>query len=470
MFLTPNSELYLRSGLAKSAFKPDIYGGLPVDYYLGGIETAALLLRRQRTAVRFYMTHDAYLAFYRPREEAAAALKKQNKAAPVWLRFMRGLMSTEQYRRLNAITAGSQELSAAAAARLLAAMAATTVEIAPGVRKSLTEVDEAVKAVASGAVPPELREAVERAGGAEKYLAQLAAELTYKAQPTLASIAEELQEYAELRQEALEAASALAGGQGYTPEGLSVWHYLDDEYEFRKRVQLLRNAYRMLRLFTAAVTEVDRQHQAAERGGVSGVTLMRDVAQLCDILPSEAALGRAARAVFAAKLARRELLVYERSASLRPAIFVDKSGSMAGRLSDGVEKIAVAAGLALALYRRFGGLVYLFDTEAERVSPRDVVKTLLSIRADGGTSIDAVIQEISRLGSSYVYVIVSDGITEASDELLPRLARLADRIRLILVPPADDGYNWVELLRRRGRVYKAEDVASFMTAAKAVLA
>jgi len=470
MFLTPNTDAYLRAGLAKSAFKPDIYGGLPVDYYLGGIETAALLLRRQRTAVRFYMTHDMFLSFYRPREEAAGALKKQNKAAPVWLRFVRSLMSTDQYKRLNAVTAGSQELSAAAAARLLAAMAATTVEIAPGVRKSLTEVDEAVKAVASGNVPPELREAVERAGGPEKYLAQLAAELTYKAQPTLASIAEELSQYVELRQEALEAASALAGGQGYTPEGLSVWHYLDDEYEFRKRVALLRNAHRMLRLFTAAATEVDRQHQAAERGGVSGVTLMRDVAQLCDLLPSEAALARAARALFAAKLARRDLLVYERSASLKPVIFVDKSGSMAGRFGGGVEKIAAAAGLALALHRRFGGLVYLFDTEAEQVKPRDVVKTLLSIRADGGTSIDAVIQEILRLGSSYVYIIVSDGITEASDELLPQLARLSDRVRLILIPPADDGYNWVEVLKRRGRVYMAEDVASFAEAAKAALA
>jgi len=117
--------------------------------------------------------------------------------------------------------------------------------------------------------------------------------------------------------------------------------------------------------------------------------------------------------------------------------------------------------------------VYLFDTEAEQVKPRDVVKTLLSIRADGGTSIDAVIQEISRLGSSYIHIIISDGITEASDELLRRFEALglAERTRLILIPPAgDEDYNWVQLLRNRGRVYKAEDVASFTEAAKAALA
>jgi uncharacterized protein with von Willebrand factor type A (vWA) domain len=188
------------------------------------------------------------------------------------------------------------------------------------------------------------------------------------------------------------------------------------------------------------------------------------------------------------------LHVYRHSAAVRPVIFVDKSGSMAeplpgepGELGSGdaalrrrlgasehisVPKISLAAGLALALYRRLGGLVYLFDTECDRVEPRDIVRVLLTISADGGTNIDPVLEEVMRLGRrDYVYIIVSDGITEASQDVLRRFeaSGLAGQVRLILVPPSGDGYNWVEVVRRHGRVLRAADVASFTAAARQAL-
>jgi uncharacterized protein with von Willebrand factor type A (vWA) domain len=117
-------------------------------------------------------------------------------------------------------------------------------------------------------------------------------------------------------------------------------------------------------------------------------------------------------------------------------------------------------------------MVYLFDTECDRVSPRDVVRVLLTIKADGGTNIDPVLEEILRLGrKDYVYVIISDGITEASPEILKRFeaSGLARQVRVILIPPSGERYDWLNLVRRHGRVLKATDVAEFMTAARRVL-
>jgi len=196
------------------------------------------------------------------------------------------------------------------------------------------------------------------------------------------------------------------------------------------------------------------------------------------ILPSELALlslqSPAARALFATKFASRQLLAYLRAAAVKPVIFVDKSGSMADNFwrGEGVPKISAAAGLALALYRKYGVSVYLFDTEITAVKPSDVARTLLTIKADGGTDVDPVLQEILRLGKrDYVYIVVSDGITEASAEVLKAFeaSGLARRTKLILIPPASESYNWARLLKRHGNVHFAEDVVSFEKAAKAAL-
>jgi hypothetical protein len=42
-------------------------------------------------------------------------------------------------------------------------------------------------------------------------------------------------------------------------------------------------------------------------------------------------------------------------------------------------------------------------------------------------------------------------------------------VRLILVPPSGGRYNWVEAVRRHGRVLRAADVASFTAAARQAL-
>ena len=395
----------------------------------------------------------------------------------MWNAYMRGLTSTDEFYNLNKITANSQELAAAAASLLLSSLAETRVGVSSnGANRRFTELDDLARDVASGKPPQDVKQDVE--AGVNKYLRWLedvARGVGYSEGKLLDAIARSLLDCLDAKADAEAAVSAMAGGgsggTGYALEALSIWAFLENPVEFRRRARLLRNAYKMFRQFMSMSTTFDRQQVAQQHGGVSGVTLMRDVAQLRDLLPSEAALARAARALFAAKLARRELLIYERAVTLRPVIFVDKSGSMGDRMSGGVEKISAAAGLALALYRRFGGIIYLFDTEVEQVKPGDVVRTLLTISAYGGTNIDPVLSEILRLGRNYVHIIISDGITEASEEVLQRFAAsgLADRTRLILIPPASDNYRWVALLRQRGHVYHANDVASFIEAAREAL-
>jgi uncharacterized protein with von Willebrand factor type A (vWA) domain len=310
----------------------------------------------------------------------------------------------------------------------------------------------------------------------------------------LPQVLAELQNYVEAREEAEAAAAALAGGHGYGLEGLSIWHFTQQPDEFRRRVKLLAGAALALRRFSR-VLPASLSHQQAESlwGGIDGVAKMTSYSQLRDVSPSELAVANTTRALFAVKLAQKSLMVYRKAAAVRYVVFVDKSGSMAealtgepGSLGPGdsmlrrflgaeerlmIPKISLAAGLALALFRRFNAEVYLFDTEVDRAAPRDVVNMLLTIRADGGTNIAAVMEEVMRIDRpDNIYVIISDGITDASPELTRRfISRCGARTRLILIPPSGH-YPWVEELKRRGGVVYARDVAQFEEAARRIFA
>jgi uncharacterized protein with von Willebrand factor type A (vWA) domain len=288
-------------------------------------------------------------------------------------------------------------------------------------------------------------------------------------------------EYREAKESAEEAISLLGGGQGGTSfdkEALSVIRFLSTPDWFRERVKILRYARQFYtRFLTAVPTSLTHQQITSTYGGVNGVTRMFSEKQISDILPSELALaqlGDAGKALLALKVVQKQLMVFQRSASVKPVIFVDKSGSMAGSLTNrrGEEiapKISIASGLALALQRKLNADIYLFDTEIEKVNPTRIVDVLLKIRADGGTDIDPVLEEIMRIGKNdYIYIIISDGITEASDEVLKKFEEsgLAKRTKLILVPPSSYGYDWVGLLKKYNNVSYVHDVAEFDEAVK----
>jgi uncharacterized protein with von Willebrand factor type A (vWA) domain len=212
-------------------------------------------------------------------------------------------------------------------------------------------------------------------------------------------------------------------------------------------------------------------------GGISGVGRLNGN-KISDILPSELALmnlpgyEQIGRSLFAVKYVSRQMMAYQHAVSIKPVVFVDKSGSMASSFRGvDVPKISVASGVALAMYRKYNADVYLFDTEVTAVKPVDVMNTLLTISADGGTNIDPVIEEIARINKTdYIYVIISDGITEASEQHIQTLKRFAPRVRLILVDyTREPSYNWVQLLKQYNNVMLVNDVASFESAVKRAL-
>ncbi|PNV78854.1 MAG: hypothetical protein C0179_08340 [Fervidicoccus sp.] len=198
--------------------------------------------------------------------------------------------------------------------------------------------------------------------------------------------------------------------------------------------------------------------------------------QLSDILPSElvySQLGDVGKMLFALKIVQKQLSVYQRAAAIKPILFVDKSGSMADAFyyNKDVPKISVATGLALAMYLKYDADIYFFDTEIEKIDRSKIIDTLLRISADGGTNIDPVLKEIISIGKTdYIYIIISDGITEASNDVLSEFIKsgVIKNTKLILININPD-YNWVNELRKYNNVFSVYSVASFDEAVKKVL-
>ncbi len=447
----------------RSAFRTQIFEPYGIEFYWPGIERTLVIARRFGFAPKRYQGSDAYMMYFKDAKDVAAALKAKNRPAPAWRAFVESIVKSPSYARLNQLTRGSVELSVAAAVRMFMRLGHT--------RRRIDELNEAMKQLAEGKVPQGMEAAAASAGGPQKLLAALekeAAGCGIALAKKLDEVAEELKQYVKARGEAEAAVAVLSGGRGFSLEGLSIWRFLEDADGYRRRVRLLKDAAKMFRRFMSTLGE-PAGHVASTLGGVSGVTLMTRYEQLIDALPQELALADEAPELFAVKVATKQIAVRERGSKLKLILYLDKSGSMAGLMPGGVPKISAAAGLALALYRKFGAEVYLFDTEVDRVSPRDVVETLLTITADGGTDISRVMEDALRR-DGHLYVIISDGITNASKTLTDQfIAKCGQKTRLILVPPSREDYLWVQKLKKLGNVYYAKDVAQFEEAAARAL-
>jgi len=461
VFLTPESEVYFKSGLAKSAFHKSIYQQLPIDFYLPSILEAQKLAKNLcRFVPKLYQAHDAFLMFYKPYELVLASLKKQNKAAPLWRDAIEVVVRDAKFYDLNKLTQSSLELSILAAVKFLMSL----------LRRVNFEYIHSMQ-----------KQAESQQGGRPKLpmlVEDVARNVDRFARDALKDAAQAVQEFSDAKESAESAINALLAGSGglsFAKEALSVLSFLENPDAFRERVAMLRLAKVFYSKFLTAVpTSLAHQQLTSIYGGFNGITKMFSEKQLADALPSELVLtqlGGAGRALLALKLVQKQLAVYQRATAVKPVVFVDKSGSMAGEM-EGTPKISVAAGLALALYRKLGADVYLFDTEVEKVKPAKVVEVLLTIFADGGTDIDPVLEEIVRLGKpDYTYIIISDGITDASNSVLKKFTEsgLVRQTKLVIVPPSNDRYGWVELLKQHNNVYYAGSVAKFIAVAKKAL-
>jgi uncharacterized protein with von Willebrand factor type A (vWA) domain len=475
IFITHNSETFFRLGLAKSAFRNDIYDNLPLDIFMPSINfVQRQLLRERRLRPKMYMSHDSYFMFLKSFEKVASSLKKSNKAAPAWHKIVSQTIKSEKFIRLNELTAGSDVLAQLVATQFLKSLLSSRdIDISEADK----QFSQALQQQSSQGQQGGQSTAV-----SQDTIKQILKDFEQATGPVVDNALGEalgaVREYSESQGEAQEAMQLLAGrgGNGFSLEALSVLAFLEKPDEYRKRVRLLASTAKMLRQFTAVIpTSLTHQHTVSMVGGIDGVARMWADKQLSDVLPSELALsqlGPAGRALLAAKLAQRQLMVWQRSATVRPVVFVDKSGSMGGNFpGDNVAKISVATGFALAVYRRLDADVYLFDTEVERVGPNDIVRVLLTIDADGGTNIDAVLEEILRIGKrDYLYLIISDGITEAENNVMKRWVEsgLAKRTRLVLIDYYAN-YRWLEVLRGYGNVFNVKSLADFTTSVKNIM-
>jgi uncharacterized protein with von Willebrand factor type A (vWA) domain len=443
----------------RSAFKAKVFEP-GIEFHWVGIERTLILARQWGLAPKRYQVADGYIMYFKNTEDVAAALKAKNRHAPAWRAFIESIVKSPNYARLNQLTRGSVELSVAAAVKMFMKLGYT--------RRKIDELDEVMRQLEEGKVPRGMEADAASVGGPKKLLMALEKQaISYgrSAAEELDKIAEELKRYIEARGEAEAAVAVLSGGRGYTLEGLSIWRFLSDPDGFRRRVKLLKDAAKMFRRFMSVFGEPAEQ-APSPWGGISGVTLMTRYEQIVDATPYELAVADESPELFAVKVATKQLTVKERGAKLRLVLYVDKSGSMAGAMPDGVPKISAATGLALALHRRFNAEVYLFDTEVDKITSKSVIETLLQIEADGGTDISRVMEDALRRQDNSLYIIISDGITDAPPELVSRfIQKCGRRTRLILIPPSGEKYGWVQALKRLGGVFYVLDVAQLEEAA-----
>jgi uncharacterized protein with von Willebrand factor type A (vWA) domain len=454
-----SQEDFIRMGLAKSAFKNTVYLPLALDFFMPHIDNLFRMFKslQKRLSPKLYQLHDAFLMFYQPYNIVYSSLKKSNKASPAWHKIIQYAVSSSEFYDLNKLTASSADLSLAAAyqflSRILKKISLPDLEKLLQQQQSQAQQSPAAAGAVGGAdLPSDVAEAIKSA-----------------IQETLDEARKAAEEYRELKTDAEGAADLIAGsgGSGYTKEALSVLRFFENPDEFRRRVNILRYAKIFVNRFLEIMpSSLSHQQQVSIFGGVAGAGRMFSESQIPDLLPSELALstlGDVGWALLALKIIQRQAMVYQRAAALKPIIFIDKSGSMAEPIEyyKNIPKISIAAGLAIALHRKFNADIYLFDTEVEKVSPAKVIDILLRIEADGGTNIDPVIEEIAKsYKPTHLYLVISDGITEASDENLRVLQSIAKNIKLILINTRA-GYSWVEVLRKFNNVYDVRDVASF---------
>jgi len=498
-FVLPGSETATKMGLKRSAFTPAIYRDLPISYYVPLInkthDSLNILLKRleYRVAPKLYMLHDASLMYYQPYEVVLQSLRKQPQT--LWQKLVSQFVKSADFLKLNSITQGSEELAALAAARFIFNFVKQFKQNLhelirnareENVNKALNELDKKTVSDVMSMDDQQLQQFFAQFGITDQFKQKtLTNNLVYAAEKAATeaarAVVQEVREFKEAKEAAEHAAEMLAGsgGHGYSHDALSVLTYLKDPDEFRRRVRILKTAFDFMKRFLEITpSSLSQQQIVSMVGGISGVDRMLRESQLKDILPQELAalaslqdpnLQRLLKLDFLLRLSQKQIMVYQRAATVKPVIFIDKSGSMAEglydpRIRETVPKISVAAGLALAMYLKYDAEIYLFDTEVEGPIPRSrIVDLLLRIQADGGTRIAEALNKVLEIGKKdYIYIVISDGIDDVEDSIIKKLdaAGLKQNVRFIIVPPS-----WEAPWLRNFKYVYARDVASFESAA-----
>ncbi len=441
---------FLKEISVKSALKQnDLY----LNNYLNNANVLNMYFNTLNTnkslsiLAKHYQKHDLFNLFY---NDSVEFDNKQD----VWTKFLKGFAKSEEFLKIHKITENSEELSSLATAKILIKM-----------------IEEAKKKMDRQKMQQYFQKGpnINNAGmqQLQEDLKLSASEMKKIAKEVSEEMRGQLEEYKDMKEEAYSATSRLTGGSGFTNEAISLLSFIKNPDETRRRVRILKNTILMFKNFSNTLPPSFKKSQISnDYGEISGIDKMAKETQINKLTTSEmsylALNNNTAKLLFSLRFSQKDLLIYKGSSNPTISLYVDKSGSMDSTF-DNVEKISLASGLALAMFKKYENTrLFLFDTETEEIKDKSkIVQYLLTIRADGGTNITNVLETIKENDKNgRVHIILTDGIDEVSTDTIKGLNNIRQRIAFILLdvnPP-----KWMENFR----YFKVKDIASFTNAVK----
>jgi len=247
----------------------------------------------------------------------------------------------------------------------------------------------------------------------------------------------------ELTQEAEEIMKDVEVIQSFSHVGVPVASMLEKPSEFREKARnkIIVNLVKFIKKLRSESPSLKQAKAPTLVGGRPlGVKKIQRWGELVRVLPTEFI----DEDIFSYGVASRSVKVYEMYGSIQDyVVYLDKSGSMANSIAyresslqiSYVPKISFATASALALASKLKSLgakltLKLFDVEVHDpiTDYKELIETLLKIRADSGTSITRVLEDALHYRDEKI-IIITDGI----DELDPDAVKKAKSSNLDVV-------------------------------------
>jgi uncharacterized protein with von Willebrand factor type A (vWA) domain len=230
--------------------------------------------------------------------------------------------------------------------------------------------------------------------------------------------------------EAKETLEDIRIAKSFSHIGIPMLSFLEEPDRFRDtmRNRIVVNFLKILKRVQEEAPSTRQARMPTLAGGRPlGVKRLQRWSELTRVVPQDLA----DEALLDYRIASRTVRVSEQYGGTKNyAIYLDKSGSMAGSIpyrhggsTEHVPKISFAAAAAMAVaakQEKIGAKTTLkfFDTEVHEPvkNPAEIIRVLLRIQADGGTSISKVLEDAAKNHRDERIIVITDGIDEVSEE------------------------------------------------------
>jgi len=269
-----------------------------------------------------------------------------------------------------------------------------------------------------------------------------------------------------LEEEAEEVLQDIEAIESFSHLGVPVANLLEKPDEFREKARnriIIYLVKFLQKLRREAPNLKQAKYPTLVGGRPLGVKKLQRWSELTSVLPFEFLDDD----LLTYKVASRTVRVSERYGSISPTVvYLDKSGSMADTIVyresptryEHVPKIsfAVASALALAYQLKKVGAkmtLKLFDVEVHDpiTNFSQLIDTLLKIKADSGTNISNVLEDVVKNHRNDKVIVVTDGIDEVSEEAVKQAKSANLDITFVFIK-TDNG-----LLRKSFRCVRIEE-------------